>query len=297
MIELNRIYHGDCLDLIPLLDDGSVDCVVSDIPYGIGLDGWDVLHRNTNSALLGQSPAQVGTTAFRRRGKPIRGWSSADRNIPREYQEWCSRWGAALYPKLKSGASLFIFGARRTLHRAVIALEDCGFLVRDLLAWEKPTAHHRAQRLSGVLANRGLHEEAAQWEGWRLGNLAPTWEPIAWLFKTYDHTITDNVLEHGLGAINTAGSLIDGKSPSNLLRFELGEERVHEAQKPTRLLEFLVKLTTREGQTVLDPFIGSGSTAIACRNANRNFIGFEISEAYVALANRRLAAHPGPPEG
>jgi site-specific DNA-methyltransferase (adenine-specific) len=114
------------------------------------------------------------------------------------------------------------------------------------------------------------------------------WEPIAWLFKPYDHTITDNVLEHGLGAINTAGARLDGKSPSNLLRFELGEERVHEAQKPIPLLEFLVKLTTREGQTVLDPFIGSGSTALACRNTNRNFIGFEISEEYVALANRRL---------
>ena len=51
----------------------------------MGLDDWDVLHDNTNSALLGQSPAQAGKSAFKRRGKPINGWSQADRNIGREY--------------------------------------------------------------------------------------------------------------------------------------------------------------------------------------------------------------------
>lgn len=285
---INKITLGDALQLLPLLEDNSIDCLVSDIPYGISLDEWDVLHNNTNSALLGQSPAQIGKNAFKRRGKPIRGWSSADRNIPKEYQDWCYKWGELVYPKMKNGASVFVFGARRTIHRAVIALEDCGFLVKDILAWEKPSAHHRAQRLSGVFENRGLYEEAKKWEGWRLGNLAPTWEPIAWLFKTYDYTITDNVLENELGAINIEACLADGKSPTNLLKFDLGEERVHEAQKPVKLLEFLIKLTTREGHLVLDPFIGSGTTAVACRKLGRKFIGFEINADFVDLANRRI---------
>jgi len=288
---INQITEGDCVDLIPRINDNTIDCVVSDIPYGINLDDWDVLHNNTNSALLGQSPAQIGKSAFKRRGKPIRGWSSADRKIPKEYQDWCYEWGNLLYPKMKNGSSIFIFGARRTIHRAIIALEDCGFLVKDILAWEKPSAHHRAQRLSGVLENRGLYDEAKRWEGWRLGNLAPTWEPIAWLFKTYDHTITDNVLGNELGAINTAACSVDGKSPSNLLRFDLGEERVHEAQKPIKLLEFLIKLTTRENHIVLDPFIGSGSTAVACQRLNRRFIGFEINSEFINIANRRLYGH------
>lgn len=289
---LDTIQIGDCMDHIPLLDDQSIDCFLSDIPYGISLDDWDVLHNNTNSALLGQSPAQVGKSGFKRRGKPIRGWSSADRNIPKEYQDWCYQWGSLLYPKMKDGASMFFFGARRTIHRAVIALEDSGFLVKDMLIWEKPSAHHRAQRLSGVLEGRGLYKEARKWDGWRLGNLAPIWEPIAWLFKPYATTITDNVLENEVGAINTADNQIDGKSPTNLLKFDFQEHepRVHEAQKPVALLQFLIKLVTREGQVVLDPFIGSGSTAVACKSLNRQFIGFEINEAYVSIANSRLAA-------
>jgi len=70
--------------------------------------------------------------------------------------------------------------------------------------------------------------------------------------------------------------------------FRDGEERVHEAQKPVALMEYLVRLTTIENQVVIDPFIGSGTTAIACKNLNRRFIGFEIKENYYDVAQQRL---------
>ncbi len=291
---LDTITVGDCLHYIPLLQDDSLHCCLSDIPYGINLDAWDVLHDNTNVALLGQSPAQNGKSGFKRRGKPIRGWNAADRDIPRDYQAWCGQWASLLYPKLKDGASVFIFGARRTLHRAIVALEDSGFLLKDILAWEKPNAHHRAQRISVVLDRRGLSEEAVRWEGWRLGNLAPLWEPIAWFFKPYAHTITDVVLENEVGAVNMTAGQIDGKSPPNILKglwFADGEVRLHEAQKPVSVLEYLLRLTTREGQVVLDPFMGSGSTAIACHNLNRHYIGFEINADFARQAIDRVTAH------
>ena len=290
---IDTIQLGDCIQLLPLLPNDSIHCFISDIPYGINLDEWDVLHSNTNSALLGQSPAQVGKTGFKRRGKPIRGWNAADRNIPREYEEWCYQWASITYPKMKDGASLFIFGARRTLHRAIVALEDSGFLLKDLIAWEKPNAHHRAQRLSGVLEKRGLEDDAQKWEGWRLGNLAPQWEPIAWFFKPYDHTITDTVIENEVGAINIEDNLTNGKSPTNIVNFWFGQDepRLHEAQKPVKLLEFLIKLTTRENQIVLDPFMGSGSTAVACKNLGRKFIGFEINPDYAKIAQERVTQY------
>ncbi len=287
---LDTVTVGNCLELLPLLEDESIDCFLSDIPYGINLDEWDVLHNNTNSALLGQSPAQVGKSGFKRRGKPINGWSQADKQIPKEYETWCTQWASLLFPKMKEGASLFVFGARRTVHRAIVAFEDVGFVFRDMLAWEKPSAHHRAQPLSGILEKRGLPGEAEKWKGWRLGNLAPIWEPIAWFFKPYRITITDNVLENEVGAINIEACKVDGKSPTNLLRFDFAEDetRFHEAQKPVRLLEFLIQLTTRQGQIILDPFLGSGSTAVACKNLQRHFIGFEINHTYATLAEKRL---------
>jgi len=283
---IDQIITGDCHQVLPTLSDESIHCVISDIPYGIGLDSWDVLHHNTNSALLGQSPAQIGKSGFKRRGKPINGWSAADRQIPEDYEQWCRGWADLLYPKLKSGASIFIFGARRTLHRALVALEDSGFLLKDILCWQKPNAHHRAQRLSGVLEKRGLSDEAKQWDGWRLGNLAPRWEPIAWLFKPYAHTITDNVLENGVGAFNAA---ITDKMVNVLEHwFAPDEVRFHEAQKPLRLIEYLIQLTTLPHQVVLDPFVGSGTTAVAAKRLARHYIGIEINPHYAEQARQRL---------
>lgn len=291
---LDTIVLGDCREHLPFLADESIDLFLSDIPYGINLDDWDVLHSNTNSALLGQSPAQFGKSGFKRRGKPINGWSQADRNMGKEYQEWCTSWAGQVLPKMKNGASLFVFGARRTIHRVVNAFEDMGFLLKDILAWKKDSAHHRAQRLSIVYDRRGLKNEADQWRGWRLGNLAPVYEPIAWFMKPYmiGGTIADNVLEYGVGAMNAEACLIDGRSPTNVLEFgfQRGEDRIHEAQKPLQLIEFLITLTTREGQTVLDPFMGSGTTAVAASGLKRHFIGFEMAPAFQKAAVERLGA-------
>ena len=62
----------------------------------------------------------------------------------------------------------------------------------------------------------------------------------------------------------------------------------HPTQKPVPLLEWLIKTYTNEGETVLDNCIGSGTTAIACLNTNRNFIGFEMDKGYFDIANKRL---------
>jgi site-specific DNA-methyltransferase (adenine-specific) len=200
-------------------------------------------------------------------------------------------------PKMKDGASIFVFGARRTIHRVINAFEDSGFLLKDVLAWKKESAHHRAQRVSIVFQRRGLVADAEFWSGWRLGNLAPVYEPIAWFVKPYKigGTIADNILENGVGAMNLEACQVKGANPTNLLAFGFhkNERRIHEAQKPLSLIEFLISLTTREGQIVLDPFMGSGTTAVAARRLNRRFIGFEIVPEFHQRATKRLALEDG----
>lgn len=67
-----------------------------------------------------------------------------------------------------------------------------------------------------------------------------------------------------------------------------GKSRIHPTQKPIGLIKELVRLTTREGDIVLDPFMGSGTTGVVCKTLGRHYIGFEISEEYCALAKERI---------
>jgi len=139
-----------------------------------------------------------------------------------------------------------------------------------------------------------MKQAAQEWDGWRLGNLSPLFEPIIWMFKPYTigGTIADNVLKHGVGAMNANACWKNGGNPSNIFRidFDPGERGYHDAQKPVALLEILIRLTTKEGQLVIDPFCGSGSTGIACANLNRQFIGIEQDRGHAATTRKRLGA-------
>ncbi|HEY8445115.1 MAG TPA: site-specific DNA-methyltransferase [Bacilli bacterium] len=81
--------------------------------------------------------------------------------------------------------------------------------------------------------------------------------------------------------------------PHNVLEFPnvTGKQALHPTQKPVELFEYLIKTYTLEGEIVLDNCMGSGTTAIACINTNRKYIGFEIEKEYYDLANERIRKH------
>jgi site-specific DNA-methyltransferase (adenine-specific) len=78
--------------------------------------------------------------------------------------------------------------------------------------------------------------------------------------------------------------------PTSVVEFSNAHQsaKVHPTQKPVPLFEYLVRTYTNEGETVLDNCIGSGTTAIACINTNRNYIGFELDKHYCDIANERI---------
>ena len=86
-----------------------------------------------------------------------------------------------------------------------------------------------------------------------------------------------------------AKTVSDGERyPISIIKFSRDKEKLHPTQKPVALFEYLIRTYTNEGETVLDNCIGSGTTAIACLNTNRNFIGFEKDKEYWEIANERL---------
>ncbi len=81
------------------------------------------------------------------------------------------------------------------------------------------------------------------------------------------------------------------KYPISIIQFNRDKEKMHPTQKPVALFEYLIKTYTNEGDIVLDNCMGSGTTAIACMNTNRNYIGFELDKGYYDIILERIKNH------
>lgn len=119
-------------------------------------------------------------------------------------------------------------------------------------------------------------------------------------FKEGEMVNRSKQLEHSSNSIQngisfegkSAISFERGKYPESVLCFDSVPNcngiRLHPTQKPTDLLEYLIKTYTNENETVLDFTMGSGSTGVACVNTNRNFIGIELDDNYFKIAEDRI---------
>lgn len=196
-----KVFHGSNLDVLPLMADNSVDSIVCDPPYELGFMG--------------------------------KSWDSSGIAYSVELWRECLR-------VLKPGGHLLAFSGSRTYHRMVVAIEDSGFEVRDMISWISnktfPKSHNIAiaiDKQAGVMKHRGIrfenvslrkqgievvnptsapaHEgitsEAQKWQGRGTG-LKPTVEPIVLARKPLDGTVANNVLTWGVGGLNIDASRI-----------------------------------------------------------------------------------------
>jgi len=119
----------------------------------------------------------------------------------------------------------------------------------------------------------------------------PTYNPQMEVGKPYkDRARKRTVSVHG--GQETTKKPINNKGtryPSSVQLFSNGNNHnIHPTQKPVALCEYFIKTYTNEGETVLDNCMGSGTTGVACKNLNRNFIGIELDEEYFKIAKERI---------
>jgi site-specific DNA-methyltransferase (adenine-specific) len=126
----------------------------------------------------------------------------------------------------------------------------------------------------------------------------PTYNPQYWYSKPYKTKARPrkNEIEglRGGSAANFCAETIseDGRRyPLSILTFPRDSSRLHPTQKPVALFEYLIKTYTNEGEIVLDNCAGSGTTAIACMNTNRNYILIEKEKKYIDIINKRIEDH------
>ena len=281
------LINDDCRQVLKKLKENSVHMVLTDPPYFI--DGLD------NGWCKGSPETTKGTGAVG--GLPV--GMKFDPAQGRALQEFMLEVSEELSRVLVPGGFFLSFSQPRLAHRMAVGIEEAGFEIRDLYAWHFT---HRAQMKAFSLShfvdrmdvsdkkNRHIKKRL---QGRKTPQLRPQFEAIIMAQNPKEGTFMDNWLQHEAGLVDVTKTL-DGTSPATVMQVEKPDkdERTHShmTPKPIRLLSHLVELFTLPGQVVLDPFLGSGSTAVAAAATGRSCIGVEIQADYIEMANKRLEA-------
>lgn len=276
------LCHGDSLIKLKDIQSNSVDCVITDPPYfidGMG-NSWNLedLDTKTSKGRVVQS-LPVGMKFDSKQGI--------------ELQNFMEKISEEVYRILKPGGFYLSFSQARLYHRMAIAIENKGFEVRDMLVWKRE-GQAKAFSQNHFVKKMNISDDEKEDIIKKLGNrktpqLKPQNEPIVLAQKPKEGTFIENWLKYEIGLVDTSVSL-DGKFPGTIMEVqkEKNKEVKHYTVKPVILMEHLIKLFSPEGAIICDPFLGSGSTAIACINTNRKFIGCELNDTYYSASKNRI---------
>lgn len=200
-----------------------------------------------------------------------------------EYQDWCYKWLDECIRVLKESGHFYIMNIQDNIGFIQLYLQEKGLNFRNIIAWKNS---------SMPVKNR----------------YCINYQPILYFTKSKDFTFNYQAENHiskaaiPYGRKNKANLMIDqwsdipfvsgGCMASKEAIFQPGtKKKAHPCQMPIRLAERMIKFSTKENDIVLDPFFGSGTTAIACLNLNRQFIGIEAEEKYFQLTQERISIH------
>jgi site-specific DNA-methyltransferase (adenine-specific) len=283
-----QLFNEDCRRGIRNIPNDSIDFIVTDPPYFIdGMDdGWDDKNLKSKAAKSGV----VG-------GLPV--GMKFDRSQGEKLQQFLEPLCREFMRVLKPGGFCVIFSQGRLYHRTAMALDLSGFEVRDLLGWKyegqaKAFSQNHFIRKDKTMSEAEKHALIQELDGLKTPQLKPQIEPMVLAQKPRDGTFVENWKKYQVGLVNTKESL-DGRFPGTVMEVsksirknETDENIEHMTVKPVCLISHLIKLFTKNGQTVLDPFVGSGSHGVAAIESERKFIGFEIERKYYDIAYRRI---------
>ena len=237
-MEKNIIYHGDCIDGMKILQDNSVDMVLTDPPYGTTQNKWDTV---------------VDMDAF---------WKEIKRVT-------------------KKNSAILIF-TQMPFTATVVMSNPKMFRYEWICEKANATGFLNARRMP-----MKCHENVLVFYG-----KLPVYHPIMEHGKPYRRGLEDkNSSNYNAVKRLRSGNPTGTRFPRDVLKVSWRSafrKTLHPTQKPVSLCEYFIKTYSNKGDIILDPFIGSGTTAVAAINTERKYIGFEKEEEYFDIAQNRL---------
>src|SRR3712207_6526290 len=247
---LDHIYHGDCREVLAALPERSVDLIFADPPYNLQLKGE--LWRPNMTKVDAVDDA----------------WDQFDDFAA--YDRFTCAWLLGCRRVLKDTGTLWVIGTYHNIYRVGSILQDLGFWVLNDVVWIKsnPTPNFRGVRFTNA------HET------------------LLWCKKSRDQKkYTFNY--HAMKAVNDGKQMrSDWELPlcTGAERLRVDGQKLHATQKPEALLYRVLLASSNQGDVVLDPFFGTGTTGAVAKRLGRHWIGIEREQRYVKVARERIAS-------
>ena len=282
-----RLYHGNCLELLDAIydryrEDGRFDMIFADPPYFL-----------SNGGITCHAGKMV---------KVDKGDWDKSRG-PELNHEFNKEWLLRCQRVLKPNGTIWVSGTHHVIFSIGYAMQELGFKILNDIAWEKPNpppnlscryfTHSTETILWAAKNEKSKHtfnyQEMRKVTGkqmktvWRREELPPQINADE---RRLDESESkkENLRQSEQSADKEISSIWTMSAPGNDEK-QFGK---HPTQKPVALIERCLLASTNAGDFVLDPFLGAGTTAIACIRLNRQFIGIELDLAHVTLAERRV---------
>ena len=298
-----QIINNDCILELEKLPDNSIDLVLTDPPYFIDkLDNkWssDDINNDTKNSHIKHLPKGM----------------KFDKKQVKNLYDYYLELSRILFRKMKPGAYFLSFSSPRLYHAIAMSCDIAGFEIRDMINWTYTQSMPKGMSISHVIDKMKISEEEKQslkeeYKDYKTPQIRSCFEPICVAMKPIGKlTFIQNELQFKTGLLDFSQKVgIDNdRVPANIIttdeynesydknflvskpgKAEKGQDNTHITVKPIALMEHLVKLFSKKNALVVDPFLGSGTTALACKNTDRNCIGIELNKEYYDICLKRL---------
>ncbi len=287
---LNKIINGDCIKLLKDIPNEAIDLVIADPPYfKVVGQKWDYIWRTLE-----------------------------------DYLDWSVQWIREISRVLRMGGSFYLFGYLRILAHIIPKLDSNGLEFKQQIIIDKgmQAVSGRATKNYTIFPNttESVLLIIKDNKKWLKEFLKEKQKQKGWNSKEINEKLGVKSNGGGMWSIYTGQNVCE-QFPTkerwsqfeDLFKFSLEyekvsqtfnpimgftnvwtdidfykEKRIHPTQKPLKLIKRLIEASSNQNNIILDPFMGSGTTAIASKLLNRNYIGFEIDENYIEQSNKRV---------
>ena len=248
-MKLNTIINGNCIDELKDFPDSSIDLIFADPPYNMQLE--NALYRPNNTKVAGVNDTWDKFASFS------------------EYDAFCTAWLKECRRVLKDTGTIWVIGSYHNIFRVGNIMLNLGFWILNDVTW------YKTNPMPNFLGTRFTNAT----------------ETLLWCSKEKDckkYTFNHKTMKRYNG----------NKQMTSVWQIGLciGEERLkgedgkkaHSTQKPEELLKRIILSSTKQGDIVLDPFFGTGTTGAVAKKLKRNYIGIEKESAYITIAKKRI---------